>query len=250
MNKKKNVLITGGSQGIGKRTAIEFLENNYNVIITSRFDEKERLLTDFFQPYNSNIYFYSLDVTDENQVENVISKIIKKFGKIDTLVNNAGISLSSGLLTESKTSDFEKMIQTNILGTYYCMKHVLFHMKNQKNGSIVNVSSIAGLRGMPYSALYGSTKSAVIGLTKSAAIEYAEWNISINAIAPGIIKTEELQKEIDDGEVNENSAASIHPTCTLGSTTDIARGIYFLADTNNNFLTGHILNIDGGYTAQ
>ncbi|WP_341637019.1 SDR family oxidoreductase [Staphylococcus casei] len=250
MNKEKNVLITGGSQGIGKQTAIEFLKNKYNVIITSRFEQKEKELIEFLKLYGSNVYFYKLDVTDENQVKNVISSITTKFGKLDILINNAGISLSNGLLTESNTSDFEKMIQTNILGSYYCMKHALVYMEKEKSGSIVNISSIAGLRGMPYSVLYGSTKSAIIGLTKGAAIEYAEKNIKINAVAPGIVKTEELQKEIATGEVIESTAATIHPTCTLGTTSDIARGIYFLANENNEFLTGHILNIDGGYTAQ
>lgn len=247
--KKKTVLITGGTRGIGKETALEFLSNDFNVIITSRYT-KEDELKKIFPVNNENLYLYTLDVTKEEQVKAVIEKIISKFKSLDVLVNNAGISLSNGILTQSLTSDFEKMINTNILGTYYCMKYSLLHMEKEGKGSIINISSITGLRGIPYSVLYGSTKSAIIGLTKGSAIEYANSGIRINAVAPGIIKTEELQREFDTGEVDEEAISSFHPTQTLGQVKDVAKGVYFLADDSNSFLTGHILNIDGGYTAQ
>ena len=155
--------------------------------------------------------------------------------------------MSNGLLSETETSDFNKMINTNILGTYYCMKYALQHMIECSHGSIVNIASITGLNGFPYSVLYGSTKHAIIGLTKGAAIEFADKDIKINAVAPGIIKTETLQKEINSGEFTEDSISSIHPMQKLGTTLDVAKGVYFLANENNSFITGHVLNIDGGY---
>lgn len=247
---KKNVLITGGFKGIGKQVALEFLKNDYHVCITSRYFEKEKRIPHLFSSYEENISFYQLDVTDEEQVNEIINKIVKKFGRLDVLVNNAGISLSDGLLTETKTTDFNKMINTNILGTYFCMKYALKHMQKVSCGAIVNISSITGLSGFPYSILYGSTKHAVIGLTKGAAVEFADKGIKINAVAPGIIKTETLQKEIDSGEFSEDSISSIHPMQKLGTTLDVAKGVYFLANEDNNFITGHVLSIDGGYLSQ
>ncbi|MBF0770517.1 MULTISPECIES: SDR family NAD(P)-dependent oxidoreductase [Staphylococcus] len=247
---KKNVLITGGFKGIGKQISLEFLKNDYHVIATSRFVDSQDQSSSLFAPYDKNVTFYQLDITDEKQVKNTINKIIARFGKLDVLINNAGISLSNGLLSETETSDFNKMINTNILGTYYCMKYALQHMVECSHGSIVNIASITGLNGFPYSVLYGSTKHAIIGLTKGAAIEFADKDIKINAVAPGIIKTETLQKEINSGEFTEDSISSIHPMQKLGTTLDVAKGVYFLANENNSFITGHVLNIDGGYLSQ
>lgn len=245
---RKNVLITGGLKGIGKQIALEFLENDYHVCITSRIKEDKTI--NLFSPYEQNVTLYQLDVTEEEQARDIIDRIVKEFGQLDVLVNNAGISESNGLLSETKTSDFNNMINTNILGTYFCMKYALKHMQNIKAGSIVNIASITGVNGFPYSVLYGSTKHAVIGLTKGAAIEYADLGIKINAVAPGVIKTETLQEEIDSGEFTEETISSIHPMQKLGTTLDVAKGVYFLANESNAFITGHVLNIDGGFLAQ
>ena len=246
----KNVLITGGTQGIGEQTALEFAKNGYDVIVTSRNASKEKEVQDKFQNKGYKVTFYTLDVNKESQVKEVIESIVEKFGKLDVLVNNSGISLGNALLADTESEEFTKMLDTNVSGVYYGMKYAIKAMEKTGGGSIVNLASIAGLNGLQYSALYGATKHAVVGLTKGGAVDYADKGIRINAIAPGAIKTDILQNAIDSGTYDEASIAAIHPMKKLGDPTDIAKGIYFLADDNNPFLTGTILNIDGGYTAQ
>ncbi|MBJ6365074.1 SDR family NAD(P)-dependent oxidoreductase [Staphylococcus hominis] len=245
----RTVLITGGCKNIGRQIAQVFAENNYNVIVTSRNSNNKSIIT-YFKKKNLEVSFYTLNVESEDEVVNTLKKIDNDIGKIDILINNAGISLGNSLLEDSKTEDFKSMINTNILGSYYCMKHVIPYMKKNRYGVIINIVSIAALRGIPYSTLYGSTKNAIIALTKGAAIENANNGIRVNAIAPGIIKTEFLNKEIQksEGELNEEVIASIHPMNILGEERDVANTAYFIA--NSSFMTGTIVNLDGGYTAQ
>ncbi|MDS4025297.1 SDR family oxidoreductase [Staphylococcus capitis] len=245
----RTVLITGGCKNIGKQIAQVFAENNYNVIVTSRNNNNKSIIT-YFKKKNLKVFFYTLNVENEDEVVNVFKEINNDIGKIDILINNAGISQGNTLLEDSKTEDFKSMINTNILGSYYCMKHVIPYMKRNRYGVIINIVSIAALRGIPYSILYGSTKNAVIALTKGAAIENANNGIRVNAIAPGIIKTESLNTEIQNSEdeLNEQTIAAIHPMQILGEEKDVANTAYFIA--NSSFMTGSIVNLDGGYTAQ
>lgn len=248
--KSKTVIITGGTTGIGKATAIKFAENGYNVVITSRDSKKESSIKKEFQEKGFEIDFKVLDVRNEKDVENLIKETVAKYGKLDVMVNNSGISLGNAILAETESEDLKKMLETNVMGVYYGMKYAIKEMLKTNGGAIVNLASIAGLNGLYATAQYCATKHAVVGLTKGAAIDYAQSGIRINAVAPGAIKTDILQNAIDAGTYDVSGIEAIHPMNRLGRVEDIANGIFFLASPENEFLTGTILNIDGGYNAK
>lgn len=248
--KSKTVIITGGTTGIGKATAIKFAENGYNVVITSRDSKKESSIKKEFQEKGFEVDFKVLDVRNEKNVENLIKETVAKYGKLDVMVNNSGISLGNAILAETESEDLKKMLETNVMGVYYGMKYAIKEMLKTNGGAIVNLASIAGLNGLYATAQYCATKHAVVGLTKGAAIDYAQSGIRINAVAPGAIKTDILQNAIDAGTYDVSGIEAIHPMNRLGRVEDIANGIFFLASPENEFLTGTILNIDGGYNAK
>ena len=247
---RKTVIITGGTTGIGKATAIKFAENNYNVVITSRDAKKETVVKNEFKAKGLEVDFQVLDVRNEGQVEALIKETVAKYGKLDVMVNNSGISLGNAVLAETESDDLKQMLDTNVMGVYYGMKYAIKEMLKTNGGSIVNLASIAGLNGLYATAQYNATKHAVVGLTKGAAIDYAQQGIRINAVAPGAIKTDILQNAIDAGAYDVSGIEAIHPMNRLGRPEDIANGIFFLASDENKFITGAILSIDGGYNAK
>lgn len=247
---KKTVIITGGTTGIGKATALHFAKNGYNVVITSRNADKEASVIADFKQNGVDITFLPLDVTNEEQVKSVIETTVKKFGKLDSIVNNSGISLGNAVLAETESSDLKQMLETNVMGVYYGMKYAIIEMLKTGGGTIVNLASIAGLNGLYATAQYNASKHAVVGLTKGASIDYAQQGIRVNAVAPGAIKTDILKNAIASGTYDVSSIEAIHPMNRLGEVEDIAKAIYFLASDENTFMTGTILNIDGGYNAK
>lgn len=246
----KTVIITGGTTGIGKATAIHFAKNGYNVVVTSRNTDKETSVIADFKENGVDVTFFPLDVTQEKQVESVIQETVKKFGKLDSIVNNSGISLGNAILAETKSEELKQMLDTNVMGVYYGMKYAIIEMLKTGGGTIVNLASIAGLNGLYATAQYNASKHAVVGLTKGTAIDYAQQGIRINAVAPGAIKTDILKNAIASGTYDVSSIEAIHPMNRLGEVEDIAKAIYFLASDENTFMTGTILNIDGGYNAK
>lgn len=247
---KKTVIITGGTTGIGKATAVKFAQNNFNVVVTSRNAAKEKELKEEFKQQGLEVYFEVMDVTDEKQVNEVIEKTVAKFGKLDVIVNNSGISLGNAVLADTVSEELKQMLETNVMGVYYGMKYAIKEMLKTGGGAIVNLASIAGINGLYATAQYNASKHAVVGLTKGAAIDYAQQGIRINAVAPGAIKTDILKNAIASGTYDVSSIEAIHPMNRLGEVEDIANGIFFLASEENKFLTGTILTIDGGYNAR
>jgi NAD(P)-dependent dehydrogenase (short-subunit alcohol dehydrogenase family) len=247
---KKTVIITGGTTGIGKATAIKFVQNNFNVVVTSRSAAKETELTDEFKQQGLEVYFKVLDVTNEMQVKEVIEKTVAQFGQLDVIVNNSGISLGNAVLADTVSDELKQMLDTNVMGVYYGMKYAIKEMLKTAGGAIVNLASIAGINGLYATAQYNASKHAVVGLTKGAAIDYAQKGIRINAVAPGAIRTDILKNAIASGTYDVSSIEAIHPMNRLGEVEDIANGIFFLAAEENKFLTGTILTVDGGYSAR
>ena len=247
---KKTVIITGGTTGIGKATAIKFAQNNFNVVVTSRSAAKETELTNEFKQLGLEVYFKVLDVTNEMQVKEVIEKTVAQFGKLDVIVNNSGISLGNAVLADTVSDELKQMLDTNVMGVYYGMKYAIKEMLKTGGGAIVNLASIAGINGLYATAQYNASKHAVVGLTKGAAIDYAQQGIRINAVAPGAIKTDILKNSIAAGTYDISSIEAIHPMNRLGEVEDIANGIFFLAAEENKFITGTILTVDGGYNAR
>ena len=173
----KTVLITGGTTGIGKQTAIVLGQRGWNIAFTSRNKERGLQFEKELKEMNIKATFYQLDVTDEEAVKNVIDTVIKDYGKMDCIVNNAGIAGENKLFADCSTENFRSMIETNVMGVYYGMKYAIRYYLKTGGGNIVNLASIAGLNGIPYAAQYGATKHAVVGLTKAVAVEYADKTI-------------------------------------------------------------------------
>ena len=248
-------LITGGASGIGKATALKLASRGINVVISGRREELGAAAVKEVEAVatgGAKVRFIRNDVTDEDDVKAMITRIVSEFGRLDMAVNNAGISNETASLNRSDSSKFSAMVDTNVLGLYYCMKHEITQMLAQGKGSIVNLASIAGLNGMPWAGAYAATKHAVAGLTKSAALDHAAQGVRINGVAPGAVKTDIIaaQLEGNDPNYNEQTISAMHPMNRLGRPDEIANGIVWLLSDEASFVTGHIIAIDGGFTAK
>lgn len=243
-------LITGGATGIGKATASILAERGVAVVISGRRQDIGEAAVAEIHAKGGEAAFVSADVAKENDVRQMIEFTVKKYGRLDMAVNNAGISNENKQVGDSDPQQFQQMLQTNVFGLYLCMKYEIKQMQQQGGGSIVNLASIAGLNGIPYAGPYAATKHAVVGLTKSGALDYANANIRINAVAPGAVKTDLIEQQITLGQYDEPSIRAMHPMARMGRPEEIARGIVWLLSAESSFVTGHVLNIDGGFQAK
>ncbi len=235
----KTVLITGGAKGIGKQIAIDFKKAGYNVCITYNTSEKEA--ENLFKDYNIDIY--KVDLNDKLNVCNVIDNIVKKYNKIDVLVNNAGVS-DKKLFVDITYEDWDKMLNTNLTSMFVMTKSVLEKtMLHEKNGSIINISSIWGITGGSCEVHYSASKAGVIGFTKALAKELGLSNITVNSIAPGVINTDMLNTlSEEDLDLLKNEI----PLNRIGTPSDISGMAVFLASDNARYITGQVITIDGG----
>ena len=244
INRKKTVLITGGSKGIGKAMTEVFAEEGYNVL--TNFNKSEELAEELYQDLNAkglSVEKYKADVTDREQVKSMVEYCIKRFGKIDILINNAGIAQDK-LFTDITDEDWDNMINTNLKSVFYCSQEVLKTMISDKRGKIINISSIWGLVGASCEVHYSVSKAGVIGLTKSLAKELGPSNIQVNCIAPGVIETDMLCNCTDEtlDDLRQNT-----PLMRLGSARDIANCALFLASDHSDFITGQVISPNGGF---
>ena len=239
----KVVFVTGGSRGIGKEVALKFAENGYNVVINYVSDKTDvEELEKEFKEKNVQSLILKADVTDEKEIENVVEQAIEKFGKIDVLVNNAGIT-KDNLLMRMSEEEFDKVIEVNLKGTFIVTKIVTKYMMKKRSGSIINLSSVVGVAGNAGQCNYSASKAGVIGFTKSLAKELASRNIRANAVAPGFIETD-MTAVLSD-TVKENIHNQI-PMKRMGSAREVANVIYFLGSDESSYVSGQVINIDGG----
>lgn len=238
----KTVIVTGGAKGIGRAIAFEYANSGYNVIINYKTSEKEaNLIKEELTKQGKNVEIYKADLCKKEEVENMIKFVEKKYKTIDVLINNAGISQIKPF-ADIEEDDWDNMINNNLKTVYLVTKSVINNMINQKNGSIVNISSIWGLTGASCEVHYSAAKAAIIGMTKALAKEMALSNININAIAPGLIKTDmnsELKKE-ELEEIEEDI-----PLKRMGTPKEIAKVVKWLSETK--YITGQVIRIDGGW---
>lgn len=241
---RKVVLITGASRGIGKSTAICFAKNGYNVIINylNSSDEAINLKEYLERKYNIECMAIKADVSNEDDVINMIDEVIKKFSHIDVLVNNAGIAIDTTL--EDKTKDnFEKILDINLIGPFLVSKYVSKYMKEKKNGCIINVSSTNGIDTYyPYSMDYDASKAGVISLTKNLAVELSPY-IRVNAVAPGWVNTD-MNKDLDPAYKKQEEEKIL--LNRFANDYEIAKVIYFLATSDASYINGSIIRVDGG----
>jgi len=248
-------LITGGATGIGKAVALKLAAKGVTVIMSGRRAEVGKAAVAEVSAAARNgaqVRFVQSDVTDEAAVKSMIDSIVAEFGRLDMAVNNAGVSNETGTLVQSSSDNYREMVETNIMGVYFSMKHELVQMVRQDGGAIVNLASIAGLNGIAWSAPYASTKHAVVGLTKSSALDHATQGIRINGVAPGATKTDIIAVQLGGGDpnYNETSISAMHPMNRLGRPEEVANAICWLLSEEASFVTGHILNVDGGFQAK
>lgn len=242
---KTTVLITGASRGIGAECARTFAKNGYNVAINYFRSEKNAL--DLKAEINGGggvAEVFKADVSDEKQVEEMISAVVKRFGKINVLVANAGVA-KSGVFSDMTQSDFDKIFDTNVRGVFNVVKGVLPHMYERESGSIVTISSIWGQTGGSCEVLYSMSKAAIIGMTKALAKEVAPMHIRVNSVSPGAIDTDMLSGMTDE---EKEDFIMQTPLNRLGEPKDVADAVLFLADDDkSSFITGHVLSVNGGY---
>ena len=243
MEERKVVLVTGGSRGIGKETAKIYAENGYNVAINYVSDKTDvEGIKKEFQDMGVKCLMVKADVSNEADVNNMVEKVISEFEKIDVLVNNAGITKDT-LLMRMSEEDFDKVIEINLKGTYLVTKAATKYMMKKRQGSIINLASVVGVVGNSGQCNYSASKAGIIGFTKSVAKELASRNIRANAVAPGFIETD-MTNVLKD-EVKENIGNQI-PLKRMGTVREVAEVIYFLGTEKSSYITGQVINVDGG----
>ncbi len=240
----KTVIVTGASRGIGACVAKEFAKKGYNVVVNfNKSEEQAKQVAFEVGKLGGKALLVKADVSDPAQVKSMVEKTIKVFGRVDVLVNNAGIS-TSGLLIDMTDEQIQELIQTNLVSVLTCSREVAKNMMSNQSGRIVNVSSIWGVVGGSNETIYSATKAGIVGFSKALAKELGFSNITVNVVAPGAIETD-MMKNIS-GEV-KNEIASETMLQRLGTSSDVASAVLFLASDEASFITGQVLRVDGGW---
>ena len=242
MENRKVAVITGGNRGIGFAIATKFAQNGYDIAITYVASVDKEELEKHFNEFGAKLLLVESDVSNFASCEEATKQIMDEFGRIDVLVNNAGIT-KDNLLLRMPEEDFDKVISVNLKGTFNMCKHVSALMMKQKHGKIVNISSVVGVCGNAGQVNYSASKAGVIGITKSMAKELASRNIYVNAVAPGFINTN--MTEVLSAKVKEAINAQI-PLKRMGEAEEIAKVVYFLGSDESSYVTGQVINVDGG----
>lgn len=242
----KVAFVTGAATGIGRATAIALANEGAKVIVTD-INEKEGLETvNRIKKEGGYAKFFQLDVSKKAQVDAVVTEIFNSEGSLDFAVNNAGIGGSPAPLHETTLENWNQMMDINLTGVFLCMQAELKYMLEQGNGRIVNISSLAGLNGMPMGSPYSAAKHGVIGLTKSVAIEYGKYNIRVNAVCPGFVETpilENVPQKVLDYSTNLRV-----PMRRIGQPEEVANAILWLLSDESSYINGHQLLVDGGFS--
>lgn len=243
------VLITGALTGIGRATALAFAQDGARIVVSGRRDEAGHALVKELRALGSEAEFVRADVRHEADVRALVDQTVTRFGRLDVAVNNAGTEGQNAPLTEQTAENYAATFETNVLGVIFSLKHELRVMLTQGSGSIVNVSSVAGKKGFPGAAVYVASKHAVEGLTKSAALEGAAAGVRVNAVAPGPIQTDMLDRFTGNNADAKAGFLSIIPAQRAGTVEEIAQTIVFLASAKAPYLTGQSVAVDGGALA-
>ncbi len=239
----KVALITGATRGIGKQIAITLAKNGYDIAINYRTENDDLKNTkEEIEKNNVKCLAVKGDVAIFEDCEKFVEEVIKEFGKIDILVNNAGITRDT-LIMRMKKEDFESVIDTNLVGTFNVTKNVISHMLKARFGKIINISSVVGVSGNAGQTNYAASKAGIIGFTKSLAKEVASRNILVNAVAPGFIETG--MTDVLKDEIKQDIEKNI-PLKRIGTPQDVANVVKFLASEDSSYITGQVINVDGG----
>ncbi len=240
--KDRVVVVTGAARGIGAEIAREFSSKGATIIISDVNQDNLNNTYAELSKSNSNVLGIKSDISKLNEAQQLIERTLESYDKVDVLVNNAGVTRDN-LLMRMSEDEWDQVIDINLKGTFNCIKAVTRAMVKQKYGKIINISSVVGLMGNAGQSNYSASKAGIIGLTKSVARELASRNITCNAIAPGFIETR-MTANLDE-KVIDNLKSQI-PLGRLGSVTDVAKLVCFLASEDASYITGQVINVDGG----
>lgn len=246
MSDKKVVIVTGALTGIGKATATAFAKEGVQLVISGRNEEKGQALAKELGAFGSKVEFIQADVRFEKDVQNLVEKTVKLFGRLDVAVNNAGTEGQPGPVVEQTQESYAAVFDTNVLGVLLSMKHEIRAMTKNQSGVIINISSVLGKKGTPGASVYVASKHAVEGLTKSAALEVAGNGIRVNNVAPGPIETDMIHRFAGE---HVDALAQTVPSKRLGRPEEIAETILFLASDKAPYITGQTIGVDGGSLA-
>lgn len=243
VSSKKIAFITGGTRGIGKAISLKFAKEGYDLALNYRSNEEEATETEKeCKSLGANVLLLKGDISDYSFCEDSIKRTISELGSIDVLVNNAGIT-RDGLVMSMKEEDFDMVLDSNLKSAFLTIKFSSRHMLKKRQGKIINIASISGLRGNVGQANYSSSKAGIIGLTKSIAKEFAPRGINVNAVSPGFIKTQ--MTDVLDESIKEKILSEI-PLGTFGEPEAVANAVYFLASEESKYITGQVISVDGG----
>lgn len=243
MLKDKVAIVTGGTRGIGRAIALKLADQGANIVINYRNSDKEaEELKAILEEKGVKVLTVKCDISNFEDSKNLMDKCKEVFGKIDILVNNAGITKDT-LIMRMKEEDFDNVIDVNLKGTFNCAKHASAIMLKQRFGKIINMTSVVGIAGNAGQVNYAASKAGVIGLTKSLAKELGSRGITVNTVAPGFINTD-MTASLSE-KVKEEASKNI-PLKRLGDPEDVANLVGFLASDAANYITGQVINVDGG----
>jgi NAD(P)-dependent dehydrogenase (short-subunit alcohol dehydrogenase family) len=245
----KVAIVTGGSFGIGRAAAVAFALRGAKVIIADLIEDKEHETIKLIKASGGEGIFIQCDVSQNSHVKAMVDKTVETFGRLDFAFNNAGIEGATATTQECTEENWDKTISVNLKGIWLCMKHEIPYMLQQGKGAIVNCASVAGLIGFPGLPAYVVSKHGVVGLTKTAALEYAKQGIRINAVCPGIIHTDMIDRITGMDKEVEKQYISMEPVGRMGNPQEVAEAVIWLCSDAASFVTGHSMSVDGGWIA-
>ena len=244
----KVVIVTGGSFGIGRATAIAFAAQGAKVVVADWIEDHETV--DLIKSSGGEAIFVLCDVSKAAEVKRLVEKTISSFGRLDYAFNNAGIEGIGANTMDCTEENFDRTVGVNLKGIWLCMKYEIPEILRQDSGAIVNCASVAGLVGFPGLPIYVATKHGVIGLTKTAALEFVKSGIRVNAVCPGVIKTAMIDRITGKKKEAEEQFSAMEPIGRMGQPEEVANAVLWLCSDQASFVTGHAMAVDGGWVAQ